>query len=548
MRLGGSVSSSSARSPPTTDASYRSIRDGRTSGFGFLDDYANVALGLLELHVATGEPRWLLEARRLALLAVELFADDEHGGFFLSPADGDARVARTKDLQDTPIPSGNSMLAYVLLRLSRIWGDDDLERRAVSVFRLVEPALRRAPGFFAWTLCAIDLWLSPPREIAIVGDVGSPVARAALAPFQPDTVVAVGPSEEVPLLAGKQLVGGEPAVYVCERFVCRAPDHSTGGGGGHVRVCLMIEGQEGVTWDDWVRLAQVTEEHGLEGLFRSDHYTAIIRPDADAHDAWATLAGLAAITSRIRLGTMVSPATFRHPSVLARMAVTVDHISGGRVEVGMGSGWYEREHDAHGFAFLDGKERFELFAEQVEVVVRSWTEERFDHDGPAYRLRDQLALPRPVQRPHPPLVLGGTVKRRFAALAARYATEVNTLGAPNEELRERKAALDRACAEIGRDPATLGYSVMTSCFLGETSADVLDRVGRFQSIRGDDTDAEAVVRERRDRWLVGTVDEVAERIEELRALGVTRVFLQHLNHDDDAMVALVGDRLLPLLR
>ena len=162
-----------------------------------------------------------------------------------------------------------------------------------------------------------------------------------------------------------------------------------------MRLCLMIEGQEGVTWDDWVRLARLTEENGLEGLFSSDHYTAIIRPDADAHDAWATLAGLAAVTERIRLGTMVSPATFRHPSVLARMAVTVDHISGGRVEVGMGSGWYEREHEAHGFPFLDGRQRFELFAEQVEVVVRSWTEERFDHDGPAYRLRDQQALPRP---------------------------------------------------------------------------------------------------------------------------------------------------------
>ena len=115
----------------------------------------------------------------------------------------------------------------------------------------------------------------------------------------------------------------------------------------------MIEGQENVTWEDWVALAEACEEHGLEGLFRSDHYTAIIRPDADAHDAWATLAGLATITDRIRLGTMVSPATFRHPSVLARMAVTVDHISGGRVEVGMGSGWYEREHHAHGFPFLD---------------------------------------------------------------------------------------------------------------------------------------------------------------------------------------------------
>jgi uncharacterized protein YyaL (SSP411 family) len=201
----------------------RAIRDGRTSGFGFLDDYANVAHGLVELHVATGEVRWLLEAHRLALLAVELFADDEHGGFFLSPTDGDARVPRTKDLQDTPIPSGNSMLAHVLLRLSRIWGDDELERRAVSVFRLAEPALRRAPGFFAWTLCGIDLSLSPPSELAIVGDVESPVARAALTPFRPQTVVAVGPSEDVPLLAGKGLVDEKTAVYACERFACRAP-------------------------------------------------------------------------------------------------------------------------------------------------------------------------------------------------------------------------------------------------------------------------------------------------------------------------------------
>jgi F420-dependent oxidoreductase-like protein len=315
-----------------------------------------------------------------------------------------------------------------------------------------------------------------------------------------------------------------------------------------MRVCLMIEGQDGVTWDDWVRLAHLTEDYGLEGLFRSDHYTAIIRPDADAHDAWATLAGLAAITERIRLGTMVSPATFRHPSVLARMAVTVDHISRGRVEVGMGSGWYEREHEAHGFPFLDGKQRFALFAEQVEVVVRSWTEGRFDHDGPAYTLRGQLALPRPVQEPHPPLVLGGTVKPRFAALAARYATEVNTLGAPDDELRERRAALDRACVEAGRDPATLDFSVMTACFVGETGADVGDRVARFLAIRGGDTDADTLIAERSDRWLVGTVEQVAERIDGLRALGVTRVFLQHLNHDDDPMVALVGERLLPQLR
>jgi uncharacterized protein len=201
----------------------RSFRDGRTSGDGYLDDYANVAHGLLELHIATGELRWLREARRLAQLAVELFADEEHGGFFLSPADGEQLVARTKELDDHPLPSGNSMLAHVLLRLARIFGDDELERHAVSVLRLLRPALERAPSAFGWGLVALDLHLSPPRELAIVGPIESEVARAALGPWQPRTVVAVGPAEDVPLLAGKDLVGGEPAIYVCERFACRAP-------------------------------------------------------------------------------------------------------------------------------------------------------------------------------------------------------------------------------------------------------------------------------------------------------------------------------------
>jgi uncharacterized protein len=201
----------------------RSYRDGRTSGAAFLDDYANVAHGLLELHVATGELRWLEEAARLARLAVEFFGDEERGGFFLSPADGEALVARTKELDDHPLPSGNSMLAHVLLRIARIYGDDDLERRAVSVLRLLRPALERAPSSFGWGLVALELYLSPPRELAIVGPVESGVARAALAPWQPNTVVAVGPSEDVPLLAGKNLVDGSPAVYVCERFVCQAP-------------------------------------------------------------------------------------------------------------------------------------------------------------------------------------------------------------------------------------------------------------------------------------------------------------------------------------
>jgi uncharacterized protein YyaL (SSP411 family) len=202
----------------------RSRREGRTSGPGFLDDYANVAHGLIELHLATGELRWLLEARRLALLAVELFADQAHGGFFLAPADGEALEARTKDLDDTPIPSGNAMLAHVLLRVARIYGDDELERRAVGVFRLLRDAIPRSPSAFGWALVALDLHFSPPRELAVVGPPDSDVARAALAGWQPATVVAVGPAEAVPLLAGKGLVDGRPAVYVCERFACQAPE------------------------------------------------------------------------------------------------------------------------------------------------------------------------------------------------------------------------------------------------------------------------------------------------------------------------------------
>jgi len=202
---------------------WRTLRDGRARYPAYLEDHANVAHGLVELHVATGELRWLHEARRIALRAVELFADDERGGFFSTPAGGEQLVARRKDLDDNPTPSGNAMLAFVLLRLARIWGDDDLERRAAGALRLVRDALPRAPSAFGWTLCALDLYLSPPRELAIAGPPGSDVARAALRGYDPNAVVAFGPAEDVPLLAGKGLVDGKPAVYACERFACRAP-------------------------------------------------------------------------------------------------------------------------------------------------------------------------------------------------------------------------------------------------------------------------------------------------------------------------------------
>jgi uncharacterized protein YyaL (SSP411 family) len=202
---------------------WRSLRAGRASGAGFLDDYANAAHGLYELHVATGELRWLEEARRLALLAVELFADEERGGFFLAPAEGEQLVARKKDLIDHPIPSGNSMLAYVLLRLARIYGDDELERRAAGVLRLLGESLGRAPTELAWALNALDLYLATPREIAVIGPAESEVARAALEPYDPNAVIAFGPAAGVPLLEGKDYVDGKPAVYVCERFACLRP-------------------------------------------------------------------------------------------------------------------------------------------------------------------------------------------------------------------------------------------------------------------------------------------------------------------------------------
>ncbi len=164
----------------------RSYRTGKATGTGYLDDYANVAHGLYELHVATGELRWLEESRRLALLAVELFADPERGGFFLTPVDGEALVARPKDLDDNPTPSGNSMLAYVLLRLARIYGDDELERDAVSVLRLVRDLVPRAPAAFGWALCALDLHFSSPREIAVIGSPDDAIARAGARRVRPE--------------------------------------------------------------------------------------------------------------------------------------------------------------------------------------------------------------------------------------------------------------------------------------------------------------------------------------------------------------------------
>jgi F420-dependent oxidoreductase-like protein len=301
---------------------------------------------------------------------------------------------------------------------------------------------------------------------------------------------------------------------------------------------LMIEGQEGVTWDEWVALAEACEESGLEGLFRSDHYLGIGDRGRGSLDAWATLSALAAHTQRIRLGTMVSPATFRHPSVLAKSAATADHVSGGRIELGLGAGWFEAEHRAYGFPFSDVRERVGRFSEQLEIVHRQWTEDVFDFDGRYYRLEGCRALPKPLQRPRPPLIVGGSGGRGTIEPAVRFADEYNTPFADLDACRERRRRLDEACERAGRDPMSIRFSLMTTCVVGADEGELGARLGALRErSKGFSADASPVIS--------GTVDQVVERLRELEAVGVERVMLQHLVHDDVEMVRLIGAEVAP---
>jgi F420-dependent oxidoreductase-like protein len=292
-----------------------------------------------------------------------------------------------------------------------------------------------------------------------------------------------------------------------------------------VRICLMIEGQEGQTWEEWQALGRACEEHGLEGLFRSDHYGSLMAPRRGALDAWAILAALAAQTSRIRLGSMVSPATFRHPSVLARMAATVDHISGGRVELGLGAGWNEEEHRRHGFEFPELSVRLERFEEQLEIVRRSWSEDEFDFHGRHYELEGCRALPKPLQQ-H--LIVGGGGKRGTLEPAARFADEYNSPFASPEQAQRIKTQWDKT------------LSVMTGCVVGEDRAQLVERVARVMARMNREGDPEAFIEESRDTWVIGTFDEARARIADYEAAGVERMMLQHLDHTDLDAVALLS--------
>jgi F420-dependent oxidoreductase-like protein len=302
-----------------------------------------------------------------------------------------------------------------------------------------------------------------------------------------------------------------------------------------VRFALMIEGQEDVTWPDWVALAEACERLGIEALFRSDHYLSVMDDrERGSLDAWGTINALAAITSTLRLGTMVSPATFRHPSVLAKLATTADHVSGGRVELGLGTGWWEGEHRAYGFPFPPMRQRMDALAEQLEIVHRSWEPGPFSFKGEHFEIEELDALPKPVQDPHPPLIAGGSAGPRGSALAARWCDEYNVVYVTPDEAAEKREAIHAACRDAGRDPATIGFSMMNAVVVGRDRNDVQRRLDAL----GD----------RRDAWIVGTPDEVVDRLREYEAAGVERLFLQHLAHRDLDMLELFAAEVMPALR
>lgn len=304
---------------------------------------------------------------------------------------------------------------------------------------------------------------------------------------------------------------------------------------------IFTEPQQGASYDQLSRLAIATEDAGYDAFFRSDHYLAMNAEGLPGpSDAWITLAGLARDTSRIRLGTLVTPVTFRLPGPLAITVAGVDAMSGGRVELGLGSGWFEAEHQAYGIPFPTLKERFDILEEQLAVITGLWTTptgETFSFDGKHYSLADSPALPKPVQAPHPPIIIGGGGKRRTPELAVRYASDFNVGFAGLEETATRFDRVRQFAAEANRDLATLTLSVALVLCVGKDDAEVARR-------------AEAIGRqpdELRANGLAGTPAEVVEKFGRYAELGATRFYLQVLDLDDVAHIEYVASEIAPQL-
>jgi F420-dependent oxidoreductase-like protein len=305
---------------------------------------------------------------------------------------------------------------------------------------------------------------------------------------------------------------------------------------------VFTEPQQGASYDDQLQLARTAERVGFSAFFRSDHYLRMGPGDAGPGptDAWTTLAGLARDTTTIRLGTLVSPVTFRHPGPLAIAVAQVDTMSGGRAELGLGAGWFDAEHTAYGVPFPSTKERFEMLDEQLAVITGLWATkpgDTFSFSGTHYQLADSPALPKPAQQPGPPVIVGGSGPKRTPALAARYATEFNIGFCPASVFADARDRVRAACGASGRDPDSLVYSVALPTVCGTTDADVERRAAR----RG--ADPEGI----RRGGVAGSPAEVVEQLQAYADAGATRAYLQVMDFADLDHIELLGAEVLPAL-
>ncbi len=304
---------------------------------------------------------------------------------------------------------------------------------------------------------------------------------------------------------------------------------------------IFTEPQFGASYDQQLRLARASEDAGFDAYFRSDHLLSFMgHGEPGPTDTWITMAGLARETSRIRLGTLVTSATFRHPGMLALSVTQVDAMSGGRIELGLGAGWFDGEHEAFGIPFPPMRERFERLEEQLAIITGLWTTQpgtKFDFGGTHYQLSGNPALPRPTQQPHPPVIVGGVGAKTTPRLAARFATEFNVPFAPLDDVRTINARVDEACTAAGRDPATLLRSMALTVCVGRDDAEVARR-------------AEAIGQplSHLKQQLAGTVSEVVDRLGTVADLGLTRVYLQTLDMDDLDHVELIASDVMPQVR
>ena len=311
---------------------------------------------------------------------------------------------------------------------------------------------------------------------------------------------------------------------------------------------VMIEGQEGLNWDRWRRIIRTTEDLGFESLFRSDHFFSLSGPhDRDALETFISFVLVAEESSRIRFGPLVSSMTFRHPSLLARMAAQIDLLSGGRFILGTGAGWNVPEHEAFGLPFPPVRERMDRLEEGIQVVRALWGNGPVSFDGRYYQLKDAECFPKPAQSPAPILV-GGSGEKRTLRIVAKYADEWNAVGQTVEGYRHKNEVLLGHCDAVGRDASTIRRSMMCGFVIGRDEDGVrahLARIGEALPMltRGNPDEVLEGVRNR--GWLVGTTSEVVEQIKQREELGIQRIMLQHHAQADFDTLELIAKDVLP---